>query len=126
MSLTDAERTAAKARVTKALKDEIGRDLLDAEPVRMVEASPAGIGKTTTTLQALKAHGLDRVSAWFLEPTLDLAAEAAGKAAAMGLKVEVVRGRLAEGNPVMCHRPNLVEDAQKQGITNIQGALCRG
>ena len=119
----------AKRQATLALKDEIGRSLIDANAPRLVDASPAGVGKTITALQVIKESGLDRALVHVYEQTQEMAVEVQGKAAAMGLNAVVVRGRTAAldraGKIRMCERHELVERAQAAGISDIQGTLCR-
>ena len=119
----------AKRRATIALKDELGRELLDGEAPRLVEASPAGIGKTTTALQVIKETGADKALVHVYAPTLQLAAEAAQKAAEIGLDAVTVRGRTApvgrSDKERMCERWRLVEKAQAAGVTDIQQTLCK-
>jgi hypothetical protein len=92
----------------------------------------AGVGKTSTALRLLVAHGrelLSRGHVLFYVPTLELAERAAADLQKLdgGLPVAVIRGRFATapqtGKP-MCERSDLV--ARIAGLVpSITQALCR-
>ncbi|EYD71425.1 hypothetical protein [Limimaricola hongkongensis] len=116
----------AAQRLQKALetaerqqRDAEGAD--DGIPTVVVRASP-GAGKSTEQRRRMagRVEASEEGRVVFHVPTLALAEEAAGEAAALGLKAQAIRGRAAarsDGSGPMCKKVDVVERASRLGIS---------
>jgi hypothetical protein len=117
----------ATAQLRAAIRRAIGEALAwtkgTGKPPQTGIAGAAGLGKSMAVLEALAAEKPREV--WFLVPTLALGAELAAKARALGLNVEVIRGREAvvEGEP-LCAKHEEAGIIAQAGLP-VMPLLCR-
>ena len=111
--------------VREWLAEGLSYNKLIDEPPRVGIRAPAGLGKTSQTLQALAELAAGRTTR-FLVPTHKLAGEVVELAKAKGIDAVSIHGRGSPGDPAaLCRKADIAQEVHRAGLP-VWESLCMG